>query len=146
MLTAVNQEVTIIVKPFRQEKVFHYGVNCRREFSGSGVKGSPSYAAVQTKEHVAAVDARAVGIVAAGKAEEGRWQVVELAVGGRAGYTAEAWEPELYNVINIREKWNAERKKTANCLVFPQIRRIFAANESGILIDRIHYTLKITKE
>ena len=142
----MNQEVTIIVKPFRQEKVFHYGVNCRREFSSSGVKGPPSYAAVQTKEHVAAVDARAVGIVAAGKAGEGRWQVVELAVGGRAGCTAEAWEPELYNVINIREKWNTERKKTANCLVFPQIRRIFAANESGILIDRIHYTLKITKE
>ena len=67
----MNQEVTIIVKPFRQEKVFHYGVNSRREFGGSGVRGPPSYAAIQTKEHVAAVDARAVGIVAAGKAEEG---------------------------------------------------------------------------
>lgn len=142
----MNQEVTIIAKPFRQEKVFHYGVNSRREFGGSGVRGPPSYAAVQTKEHVAAVDARTVGIVAAGKAEEGLRKVVELAAGGRAGCTAEAWEPELYNVINIREKWNAERKKTANCLVFPQIRRIFAANESGILIDRINYTLKITKE
>ena len=100
----MNQTVTIIAKPFRQEKVFHYGVNNRREFGGSGVRGPPSYAAIQTKEHVAAVDARAVGIVAAGKAEEGLRKVVELAVGRRAGCTAEVWEPALYNVINIREK------------------------------------------
>ena len=75
------------------------------------MRGPPSYAAVQTKEHVAAVDARTVGIVAAGKAEEDLRKVVELAVGGRAGCTAEVWEPALYNVINIREKWNGDLHK-----------------------------------